>query len=331
MKLQYVWAVFIVVPCLGHDYEQLGAARIIHTIRSAEQALVQELHGHPRFLLSEERILHKASLLALDAGKLRAAQMKTGRKLRSIEASLKHARKSLDASTTSQASLKHAQKSSDASTTSGAMELDSMVRKESQLLRGGHSIIKEVQQLKGDFKRVLGERDPKTAAKLVQLMDNVDKAQQGILVSEAEAAVHTSRLASLHEDPVKREKLEKKAEGQLKAAKAEVLAAYGNDDATAKQVEAMIDKVEGSLQGLEKHSDVSLNNFKKEETDMFADIERKANQPTKKADSDAKKAETDTKSRHAAEGNVNKANQRAAMLQQRANHGFDELANMLVH
>lgn len=294
MKFNHLCSVFFaVVQGLGQpqhsaallDEQQgveLGAARIIHGIRGAEQALAKDLRGNPKLLLSEERLLHQASQLALHAGKMRAMQMHSKSKLNSIEATLMQ---------------------STAKGSSGAAQFDSLARKESQLLRGGRNILNEVHTLKTDFDEVLGQTEPEVTAKLQKLMDRVDGAQREILTSEAEATAHASKLAdsirkekpkekhpspavgvftqastlesSGTQDPVRRVKLAKKALSQLKVAKTEVAEAYGTDDGTAQKVEAMIDQLEGSLQGLEEGSedDVKLN-MKAEEAKMFANIER---------------------------------------------------------
>jgi len=65
-----------------------GAARIIRSIRGAEEALGKDLRGEPKVLLSEERLLHQASQLALQAGVMHRTQMHAAKKLHSIEASL---------------------------------------------------------------------------------------------------------------------------------------------------------------------------------------------------------------------------------------------------
>lgn len=181
----------LVAPCLGHlrhDHRhahanlaeqqakagvELGAARIIHTIRGAESLLAKELRGAPKLLLSEERLLHKASQLALRAGEMKAKQMHSMKHLHQIEASLVQ---SEQASSTAQQQ------------TSGDQQFASIARKETQLLRGGRGILQEVRVLKAGVAKVLGQSDPEVTAKLELLMDKVGGAQKDILRSEAKAA-----------------------------------------------------------------------------------------------------------------------------------------------
>lgn len=276
------------VPCLGHlhsnnavhdqrQYAELGAARTIHNIREVEQALAKDLRGNPKFLLSEERLLHKASEFALKAGEMRAMQMHSGKKLAGIEASLM-------------------QKMQDAASSSSATRFDSIARKEAQLLRGGRGILKKVDVLKADFAKTLGAKSAGVTAKLEKLMDRVDGAQREILMSETEATAHASTLAAAirkdkapaagafaqasaressgTKDPVRRMRLTKQALSDLNVAKSEVEEAFGTDDGTAKKVEGMIDQLTGSLTGLEDGTDevAAVTDGEEHEVDVSANL-----------------------------------------------------------
>jgi len=308
--MKYLWSIIVLVtPCVGHPHRhpsafleqkaeaglESGAARIIHSIRGAERALAKDLRGEPKLLLSEERLLHQASQLALKAGKRRAMQMHAAKKLHGIEASL----------------IQHKQS---AFASSGA-QFASLAKQEARLLHDGHGILQEVRVLKGDLTEALGQSDPEVTAKLEHLMDRVGGAQKEILRSESEAASHASKLAAsvrkeakaptvtglfqAHatqrtgtKDPVRRMQLSKEALRNLVAAKGEVEAAYGTEDGTAQKLEALMGQLSGSLTGLEEGSEEDAKvDMKSEEAEEFASIEAKAGLPELKAD--AEKAQAD--------------------------------------
>lgn len=247
---------------------ELGAARIIHSIRGAESVLAKTLRGSPKLLLSEERLLHKASQLALRAGEMKAKMMHSRRHLTKLEASMMQ-----EAQQQTKEALKEASSTANHQT-SGYGRFASIAQKETQLLRGGRGILHEVRVLKAGVAKTLGQSDPEVSAKLEMLMDKVGGEQKEILRSEAEAASHASKLAASireekapaarsfaqastaetmgTEDPVKRAHLAQEALGQLKLAKGEITAAYGTDAGTAKKVEGLLDQLQGSLQGLQK-------------------------------------------------------------------------------
>jgi len=267
-----------VVPCFAaeqkNDHMERSALslRIARNLRTAEQEVFKELQGHPKLLDSEEILLHRASMLATKAGKLRAMQKHSGRKLHRIEAMLQKQKKHI--------MKKLVKKHRKHRESSGAKQLDSIARKETRLLRGGRAILREAHDVKKDLAQMFGHSDPRVSATLAQLMDKVEGAQKHIMVSEKKAAVHASKLAksmrkkpaaklaafaqkfakkhTAAKDPVQRMHLEKEAMSQLKSVKTEIAEALGSDDKTARKVEAMIDKVEGSMQRLEKSAEQGM-------------------------------------------------------------------------
>lgn len=286
MKFEHLCSIFTVAACLGHPQHatslldqrqkvEMGAARIIHTIRGAEQTLAKDLRGHPKFLISEERLLHKASLLALKAGKMRAKQIRSGERLKSFEEKMHQA-----------SSVQN----------TGAAQMKTLAHKEAQLLRGGRGILREVHAVKQGVENALGQSAHEVTATIEHLMDRVGGAQRDILASEAAATGHASKLAasiraekapvfaqasvaeiSGTKDPKRRMQISKKALADLAAAKTEVSEAYGTDDGTAQKVAGMIDQLEGSLQGLQEDDSEDMKvDVKAEEAAMFANIERDA-------------------------------------------------------
>lgn len=284
--------VLLAVPCVAHPHAhhshdhtaallaekanaglESGAARIIHSIRGAEKALAEDLHGQPELLLSEERLLHRASQMALKAGRFRAKELHSMRRLHDIEASLVQGKKEEESATTEQSAAAEQQQAS------GEQQFKSIAQKEVQLLRGGRGILKEVRVLKADVAKALGQSDPEVTAKLEHLMDKVGGAQKDILRSEAQAASHASKLAASirkektrapgaftqasstetmgTRDPVKRIHLAEQALEQLKLAKGDVAAAYG-DAGTAQKVESMMDQLTTSLQGLKEGDEADV-------------------------------------------------------------------------
>jgi hypothetical protein len=324
----------LAATCFGHPQRaafleqqfkagaELGAAKIIHNIRGVESLLATQLRGSPKELLVEEQLLHKASQLALKAGKSRARQVHSAEKLKKIETALAQTEEASDEAhedTTQETTQEAAQETTDQNTedtdesitedTKDTMEETSQ-ETTTEALPDNHNILEEVHTLKTDVADALGKSNPTVSAKLESLMDRVGGAQKDILQSEASAASHASELAadvrkaktvaagaftqasfkesSGSQDPVRRVHLAQKALSQLAAAKSEVAEAYGDDDETAKKVSALMDQLSGSLQGLELGSeeDAKATSFKASEDAMFAKIqagEAAALAPSKKS------------------------------------------------
>jgi len=306
----------LVAPCLGHPQRaafleqqfkegaELGAAKIIHNIRGVESLLAKELSGSPKELLVEEQLLHKASQLALKAGKSRARQVHSAEKLTKIETALAQmeqssgeAHEETTQETTDTTTEETGEDTTEETTKDTTEETTKETTPKETTPEKQENILEEVHALKTDVADALGKSNPTVTAKLESLMDRVGGAQQDILQSEATAASHASELAadvrkaktpaagafaqasfkesSGSQDPVRRVQLAKQALGQLSAAKLEVAEAYGGDDETAKKVSALMDQLSGSLTGLELGSeeDAKATSFKASEAAMFAKIE----------------------------------------------------------
>lgn len=310
----------LVAPCLGHPQRaafleqqfkegaELGAAKIIHNIRGVESLLAKELSGSPKELLVEEQLLHKASQLALKAGKSRARQVHSAEKLTKIETALAQMEQSSGEAhedttqettqeTTDTTTEETGEDTTEETTKDTTEETTKETTPKETTPEKQENILEEVHALKTDVADALGKSNPTVTAKLESLMDRVGGAQKDILQSEATAASHASELAadvrkaktpaagafaqasfkesSGSQDPVRRVQLAKQALGQLSAAKLEVAEAYGGDDETAKKVSALMDQLSGSLTGLELGSeeDAKATSFKASEAAMFAKIE----------------------------------------------------------
>jgi len=306
----------LVAPCLGHPQRaafleqqfkegaELGAAKIIHNIRGVESLLAKELSGSPKELLVEEQLLHKASQLALKAGKSRARQVHSAEKLTKIETALAQmeqssgeAHEETTQETTDTTTEETGEDTTEETTKDTTEETTKETTPKETTPEKQENILEEVHALKTDVADALGKSNPTVTAKLESLMDRVGGAQKDILQSEATAASHASELAadvrkaktpvagafaqasfkesSGSQDPVRRVQLAKQALGQLSAAKLEVAEAYGGDDETAKKVSALMDQLSGSLTGLELGSeeDAKATSFKASEAAMFAKIE----------------------------------------------------------
>jgi len=247
-----------------------GAASIIQSIRGAEQALAKDLKGEPRVLLSEERLLHQASQLALQAGMMHRTQAHVTKKLHSIEASLVQSTKQQARS-----------------------QFLSIARQEAQLLRGGQRVLKEVAVVNSHLAQALGHQgDPSMTAKMHHLMDRVEKE---VLLSGSEAASGAKKVAaevrkdaraagvgvfaqaqskesSGIKNPVRRLHFSKEALSNIVAAKSEVEAAYGTSDGNAQAVEALLGKLSGSLRVLEKGDKEDVQEAKTDKADEMQRI-----------------------------------------------------------
>lgn len=174
--------------------------------------------------------------------------------------------------------------------TAGAEQFASLANEERKLLDGSQGLLNDVQTLKATADE---STDTVVAAKLQRLMDNFSDAQKEIVRSESEVVSHASHLAASlpntkprvvlaltqatqregvgTRDPVRRAKLAEQALSQIRDAKSEVRAAYGSDSGTAEKVMAMMDKLQNSMQGLEKGADEDAKFFGHTVAQMKAD------------------------------------------------------------
>jgi hypothetical protein len=190
--------------------------------------------------------------------------------------------------------------------TAGSEQFASLANREKKLLDGSQGLLNDVQT----FKAMADESsDTVVAAKLQSLMDKFSDAQKEIVHSETEVVLHASHLAASlpstdprvvvaltqatqregmgTRDPVRRAKLAEQALSQIRDAKNEISSAYGSDSGTAEKVMAMMDKLQTSMQDLEKGADDdakfghTVAQMKADEAKMFAKDESESTTPTK--------------------------------------------------
>lgn len=153
--------------------EDLSTTKIQHDLGRAESALEVALQGHPELLRKEDDLLHKASQMAHEAGEAKASHIRLANSERNALDAPSHSSEVIAKSAYAKADEK---------------PLVGVQKEEAALIGQGFGIIHEAKDIKGEVVDAIGESDPRTAAKVEHLMDELQKDQSGIMSGEQKLA-----------------------------------------------------------------------------------------------------------------------------------------------